>query len=681
MTIHLLDQLTEAKIDAPSPNYVLIQPITINRDMRSSIFQHPNSTIRFEHITLGKKTRLSFGSGVKEVVWEKIKSAVEFKIEIIDKRGRGFKVFEATLDVRNRPGDRLWHQIDLDLKKFDTQTITLVFNTQVAAGGDGSYAWVGWSDPCLKTDRGKHAPAVCKQPPHNILLLVADALRYDYLGCYGNAFVKTPNIDELARDGCLMRHARAQTPTTLGSLTSIMTGLHATNHGVLKEWGQCQGDTFNIARMLAAAGYTTVAALSEREYGDGAGGLLDWFEHNIPTLGTPMQAGDVTTRRFLNWLDKQDSSIPFFGWLHYFDAHPPAMAPEPFNQLYYQGDPGDTMRSYNADLLTHIHGIEAVLEIETQLPLIKQGTFDQCLLIRLRDTAEVMLGKSENKPDLADHLINLGADARQGLSVTEFGRWLEGQVRRLERNEVSGELIDWLVSVLPLLKEIEREITDWLRGAVDFRYAVAQYMSEITHLDQHIGILVKALKQRNLYENTTIIFVAPHGELLGESGLCFHHMALREEVLRVPLLFKGAQQLQTRKGCIIDGVFDHIDILPTLAALLQINLALKCDGVSRAKNLLTGASISDHDSFSVDYHGAMVSLTRPPYTFLKALTSVRSSNRWHWQAGETGLFRLSLPMTYHSDLRAEQKALAGEMENRLADWLSKVKPFQGVAPN
>lgn len=101
MTIHLLDQLTEAKIDAPSPNYVLIQPITINRDMRSSIFQHPNSTIRFEHITLGKKTRLSFGIGVKEVVWEKIKSAVEFKIEIIDKRGRGFKVFEATLDVRS----------------------------------------------------------------------------------------------------------------------------------------------------------------------------------------------------------------------------------------------------------------------------------------------------------------------------------------------------------------------------------------------------------------------------------------------------------------------------------------------------------------------------------------------------------------------------------------------------
>lgn len=135
MMIHLLDLLTEAKIYAPSPNHVLIQPMTINRDMRSSIFQHPNSTIRFEQITLGKKSRLSFGIGVKEVVWEKIRSAISFSIEIIDKRGKSFRVFEKTLDVGNRPGDRQWHQIDLDLKKFDNQTVTLVFNTQVGAGG------------------------------------------------------------------------------------------------------------------------------------------------------------------------------------------------------------------------------------------------------------------------------------------------------------------------------------------------------------------------------------------------------------------------------------------------------------------------------------------------------------------------------------------------------------------
>ena len=46
----------------------------------------------------------------------------------------------------------------------------------------------------------------------NILFIMTDQLRWDYLSCYGHPHLKTPNIDNLAKKGVLFESAYVQSP-------------------------------------------------------------------------------------------------------------------------------------------------------------------------------------------------------------------------------------------------------------------------------------------------------------------------------------------------------------------------------------------------------------------------------------------------------------------------------------
>jgi N-sulfoglucosamine sulfohydrolase len=65
----------------------------------------------------------------------------------------------------------------------------------------------------------------------NVLLLIADDLGRDYLGCYGSHSIKTPNIDRLAAEGTRFTNAFASTASCSGSRSTIYTGLHTHQNG------------------------------------------------------------------------------------------------------------------------------------------------------------------------------------------------------------------------------------------------------------------------------------------------------------------------------------------------------------------------------------------------------------------------------------------------------------------
>jgi len=67
----------------------------------------------------------------------------------------------------------------------------------------------------------------------NIVLIVVDDLRSDDIGAAGHPFVKTPNIDRLAREGARFLNAFATTPLCSPSRASILTGLYAHRHGIV----------------------------------------------------------------------------------------------------------------------------------------------------------------------------------------------------------------------------------------------------------------------------------------------------------------------------------------------------------------------------------------------------------------------------------------------------------------
>ena len=97
----------------------------------------------------------------------------------------------------------------------------------------------------------------------NVLLITLDTTRADHIGCYGYLRAKTPNIDQLARDGVKFVNAYAQVPLTLPSHSSIMTGTYPLYHQVHDNGYYYLGsENETLAKILKRNGYKTAAFVS-----------------------------------------------------------------------------------------------------------------------------------------------------------------------------------------------------------------------------------------------------------------------------------------------------------------------------------------------------------------------------------------------------------------------------------
>ena len=67
----------------------------------------------------------------------------------------------------------------------------------------------------------------------NVLFIMCDQLRYDYLGCTGHPSIKTPNIDMLAEKGMLFKNSHCNAPLCGPSRASFYTGRYMSSHGVM----------------------------------------------------------------------------------------------------------------------------------------------------------------------------------------------------------------------------------------------------------------------------------------------------------------------------------------------------------------------------------------------------------------------------------------------------------------
>lgn len=89
----------------------------------------------------------------------------------------------------------------------------------------------------------------------NILWICTDQQRFDTLGCYGNGFVNTLNVDRLAREGVLFRNACSQSPICTPSRASFLTGRYPRTTRSRQNGQDIRTDEVVITRLLADAGY------------------------------------------------------------------------------------------------------------------------------------------------------------------------------------------------------------------------------------------------------------------------------------------------------------------------------------------------------------------------------------------------------------------------------------------
>src|SRR6266516_57015 len=96
-------------------------------------------------------------------------------------------------------------------------------------------------------------------PKPNIIFILVDDLRWDALGCMGHPFVKTPNIDRLAKEGALFKNFFVSIPLCSPSRASFLTGQYAHTHVVIdnSDHSPLSHRLETFPRQLERAGYDT----------------------------------------------------------------------------------------------------------------------------------------------------------------------------------------------------------------------------------------------------------------------------------------------------------------------------------------------------------------------------------------------------------------------------------------
>lgn len=345
--------------------------------------------------------------------------------------------------------------------------------------------------------------------PPNIILILADELRHDCLGCAGNPDVRTPNIDALAKHGAHFTETIASFPRCRPSRWSLLTGQYASQHGAEDNRTPLPMDTAVFPQLLADAGYFT-----------GCVGQMD-FMPTYPDYGfSVMELAEQdsvgrTEDDYHKWLAKQNLVDQIDEW----DQFDRDIAPPEY---------WDTFGAMTSNLPVAAY---STTWIGNQAVRFLQHAHEPFFLW----TGFMKPHHPFDPPKPWDTLYNpddLTLPPDWGLPVREEDVWKEGH-------------FDPFVMTEP-----------------KFRKVLAHYYGTITQLDHQIGRILATLNGRG-HTNNIIIFCSDHGDYMGQHGLILKsHGPPFESVLRVPLIVAGLRD--QLRGLRDDNPVELLDLPGTI---------------------------------------------------------------------------------------------------------------------
>ncbi len=254
-------------------------------------------------------------------------------------------------------------ELDIDLADYSGQMAAIQAIFRPYTGGDG--------EGTIRLERARIEGVEFEQDvllslerkPYNVLVVLFDTLRADYLEPYGSQTVKTPALTQFAQRGFSFDQAHANASWTRPSVASLWTGLHPSGHTVLDPNSSLPESVPYLPELFAESGYLTLAVSNNahfsKEFGFGRGyaHLFDYFAERDSTLveapSPEAQAGRVWDRFLAQGFEAQDEK-PVFAVLHEIDPHSPYAAPAPYSEMYdfgYSGNVDGWLKEYTEHLL------------------------------------------------------------------------------------------------------------------------------------------------------------------------------------------------------------------------------------------------------------------------------------------------------------------------------------------
>jgi arylsulfatase A-like enzyme len=170
--------------------------------------------------------------------------------------------------------------------------------------------------------------------PPNVLLISIDTLRADRLGCQGYERDTTPALDDFGQRHALrFANATAESPWTLPSHVTMLSGLHPLTHGVRTPQLAPGSDVELLAEILARSGWYC--------FGLTDGGWLDarWgFDRGFDSFEAQDRDVQQLVDEALAFVHHREPRGPWFGFLHTYDVHCPYDPPPPYRGRFTSAD-------------------------------------------------------------------------------------------------------------------------------------------------------------------------------------------------------------------------------------------------------------------------------------------------------------------------------------------------------
>lgn len=325
----------------------------------------------------------------------------------------------------------------------------------------------------------------------NVLFLLPDQLRADFVGAYGATCVDTPNMDRLAAEGVRYTDAMSASPLCVPARTALMTGMHALRNGTLSTFHGLRGD-------YREAGLRTLPELlNEAGYATSAIGKMHFY---------PWDARLGFQRRVIaedkRWVDIADD-------YHHF------LAARGLRRL--RGDEHEGYAEAKGAVVSplplecspdHFVGAEAVTAIEqaagTDEPFAMMVGFPgpHCPY----DPVEASLARvrPESIPDPV-------GDPSVSPSLHE---------RNVRSNRGAWNGVDYG----------DADVAAW-------RKVRHHYAALVVQIDDVIGTILDALERTGQLDDTVIVLSSDHGDYLGDHGM-IGKQGFHEGTVRVPLIVR-----------------------------------------------------------------------------------------------------------------------------------------------
>lgn len=350
--------------------------------------------------------------------------------------------------------------------------------------------------------------ALAQQKKPNIVFILSDDHRHDFMGFTGAVpGLKTPHMDQLAREGAHMSNAFVSTALCSPSRASILTGQYAHTHTIVDNSAPLPVGLTFFPEYLQKMGYKT-GFFGKWHMGNTDDmpqpGFDQWVSFrgqgtyydptfNINGKRIPQAKGgytsDLLTEQALDWINRLDEDEPFMLYLSHKAVHAEFEPAERHKGMY------------------------------DSLPIVTPPS----MYLTVNDSSE-FYGDIILSPETT-------------VNFKDIPEWV-----RKQRHSWHG--VDYMY-----------------HGQIPFDKFYRAYLETLMALDESIGKVTSLLKEKGLEENTIVIYMGDNGFSFGEHGLIDKRHAY-EESMKVPLLVKFPGKIEA--GITLDQMVMNIDIAPTL---------------------------------------------------------------------------------------------------------------------